>query len=56
MTLVEFIAIARTLDADPVKLFKDFVAGEPGETPAKKPRKVATFGTSIACIKSRLVA
>jgi transcriptional regulator with XRE-family HTH domain len=26
--LVEFIAIARALDADPVKLFRDFVAGE----------------------------
>ena len=42
MTLVEFIAIARTLDA--------FVAVEPGETQAKKPRKGATFGNSIACI------
>ena len=25
--VVEFIAIARALDADPVKLFKEFVAG-----------------------------
>ncbi|MBR1156003.1 helix-turn-helix domain-containing protein [Bradyrhizobium sp. JYMT SZCCT0428] len=26
--VVEFIAIARALDADPVKLFRDFVAGK----------------------------
>jgi transcriptional regulator with XRE-family HTH domain len=34
--LVEFIAIARALDADPVKLFKDFVAGELGPKPRRK--------------------
>ena len=34
--LIEFIAIARALDADPVKLFKDFVAGEPGPKPRRK--------------------
>jgi transcriptional regulator with XRE-family HTH domain len=33
--LVEFIAIARALDADPVKLFRDFVAGEPGPKPRR---------------------
>jgi transcriptional regulator with XRE-family HTH domain len=35
--VVEFIAIARALDADPVKLFRDLVA----ETPAKLSRKRA---------------
>jgi transcriptional regulator with XRE-family HTH domain len=34
--LVEFIAIARALDADPVKLFRDFVAGEPSSKPRRK--------------------
>jgi transcriptional regulator with XRE-family HTH domain len=34
--LVEFIAIVRALDADPVELFRDFVAGEPK---AKSKRK-----------------
>ncbi len=34
--LVEFIAIARALDADPVKLFRDFVAGDPGLKPRRK--------------------
>jgi transcriptional regulator with XRE-family HTH domain len=34
--LVEFIAIARALDADPVKLFRDFVAGEPGSKARRK--------------------
>jgi len=33
--VVEFVTIARALDADPVKLFRDFVAG----TPAKVSRK-----------------
>jgi transcriptional regulator with XRE-family HTH domain len=28
--VIEFIAIARALDADPVNLFRGFVAGEPG--------------------------
>jgi transcriptional regulator with XRE-family HTH domain len=34
--LVEFIAIVRALDADPVKLFGDFVAGEPSPKPRRK--------------------
>jgi transcriptional regulator with XRE-family HTH domain len=34
--LVEFIAIARALDADPVMLFKDFVAGEPAPRSRRK--------------------
>ena len=34
--LIEFIAIARALDADPMKLFKDFVAGEPGPKGRRK--------------------
>jgi transcriptional regulator with XRE-family HTH domain len=34
--LVEFIAIARALESDPVRLFREFVAGE---TPAKSSRK-----------------
>jgi transcriptional regulator with XRE-family HTH domain len=36
LDVVEFIAIARALDADPIKLFRDFVAGEP---PSKSKRK-----------------
>jgi transcriptional regulator with XRE-family HTH domain len=28
LDIVEFIAIARALGADPIKLFRDFVAGE----------------------------
>lgn len=28
--VIEFIEIARALDADPVRLFRDFVAGKPG--------------------------
>jgi transcriptional regulator with XRE-family HTH domain len=36
LDIVEFIAIARALDADPIKLFKDFVTGEPK---AKSKRK-----------------
>lgn len=35
--LIEFIAIARALGADPVKLFRDFVAGKPA--PRTKTRK-----------------
>jgi transcriptional regulator with XRE-family HTH domain len=35
--VIEFIAIARALDADPVKLFRDFVAGK---APAKAKRKI----------------
>jgi transcriptional regulator with XRE-family HTH domain len=34
--LVEFIAIARALDADPMKLFRDFVAGDPGPKSRRK--------------------
>ena len=34
--MIEFIAIARALGADPVKLFRDFVAGK---TPRKGLRK-----------------
>jgi transcriptional regulator with XRE-family HTH domain len=34
--LIEFIAIARALDADPVKLLRDFVAADPG---SKRQRK-----------------
>ena len=34
--LIEFVAIARALGADPMKLFREFVAGE---TPAKSARK-----------------
>jgi transcriptional regulator with XRE-family HTH domain len=34
--LVEFIAISRALDADPLKLFRDFVTGEPGPKPRRK--------------------
>jgi transcriptional regulator with XRE-family HTH domain len=36
--LIEFIAIARALGADPMKLFRDFMAGEPAGKPAKKGR------------------
>jgi transcriptional regulator with XRE-family HTH domain len=39
--LIEFIAIARALDADPVKLFKAFVADEPTAKVAAKTRKSA---------------
>jgi len=34
--VVEFIAIARALDADPVKLFRDFVAGKPAKASRKR--------------------
>jgi transcriptional regulator with XRE-family HTH domain len=34
--LIEFIAIARALESDPVRLFREFVAGE---TQAKSARK-----------------
>jgi transcriptional regulator with XRE-family HTH domain len=33
--VVEFVAIARALGADPVKLFRDFVAGKVPKAPAK---------------------
>lgn len=39
--LIEFIAIARALGADPVKLFRDFLAGEPTSRSAPKPVKPA---------------
>jgi transcriptional regulator with XRE-family HTH domain len=34
--LIEFIAIARALDADPVKLFREFVAAEPDPKSRRK--------------------
>jgi transcriptional regulator with XRE-family HTH domain len=34
--LVEFIAIVRALDGDPVKLFREFVAGEPMAKSSRK--------------------
>lgn len=37
--LIEFVAIARALDADPLKLFREFLAGESATKPAPKPRK-----------------
>jgi transcriptional regulator with XRE-family HTH domain len=36
LDLIEFIAIARALDADPVKLFRDFVDGRPPTTSRKR--------------------
>jgi transcriptional regulator with XRE-family HTH domain len=39
--LIEFIAIARALGADPLKLFREFVAGEAPSKPGEKPRKSA---------------
>ena len=35
--LIEFVAIARALNADPMKLFREFLAGEA----APKPKKTA---------------
>ena len=40
LDLIEFIAIARALGTDPVKLFRDFVAGT-------VPRKVAPKRTAV---------
>lgn len=38
--VVEFIAIARALDADPIKLFRDFLVGKClPKGPAKRPSK-----------------
>jgi transcriptional regulator with XRE-family HTH domain len=37
--VVEFIAIVRALDADPVKLFREFVAGEPAKSRRKSSAK-----------------
>jgi transcriptional regulator with XRE-family HTH domain len=34
--LVEFIAIARALEGDPVRLFREFVAGEPQAKSGRK--------------------
>ena len=34
--VIEFIASARALDADPVRLFRDFVVGEPPSKPKRK--------------------
>ena len=36
--VVEFIAIARALGADPLKLFKDFLAEKPVKSPRRRPR------------------
>lgn len=35
LDVIEFIAIARALGADPQKLFRDFLAGKPIKTPRK---------------------
>jgi transcriptional regulator with XRE-family HTH domain len=34
--LVEFVAIVRALEGDPVKLFREFVAGEPQPKSSRK--------------------
>ena len=34
--LIEFVAIARALGADPLKLFRDFLAGKPVKAPRKR--------------------
>jgi len=34
--VLEFIAIARALGADPIKLFRDFVAGKPAKASRKR--------------------
>lgn len=34
--VVEFIAIARALGADPITLFRNFAAGKPPKTPRKR--------------------
>jgi transcriptional regulator with XRE-family HTH domain len=34
--VIEFISIADALGADPVKLFRDFVAGRPGKSGRKR--------------------
>lgn len=39
--LIEFIAISRALDADPIKLSRDFLAGEPPSKSAGKTKKSA---------------
>jgi transcriptional regulator with XRE-family HTH domain len=37
--VIEFIAIARALDVDPIKLFRDFVAGNPAAKARRGPMK-----------------
>lgn len=39
--LIEFVAISRALGADPLKLFREFLAGETVAKPAPKPPKSA---------------
>lgn len=39
--LIEFIAIARALGADPLKLFREFLAGETAPKAPPKPKKSA---------------
>ena len=34
--LIEFVAIAKALGADPLKLFRDFLAGKTAKTPPKR--------------------
>jgi transcriptional regulator with XRE-family HTH domain len=36
--MIEFIAIARALGADPLKLFKEFLAEKPAKSPRKRSR------------------
>ena len=36
--VIEFIAIARSIGADPLKLFKDFLAEKPVKSPRKRGR------------------
>jgi transcriptional regulator with XRE-family HTH domain len=36
LDVIEFIAIARALGADPQKLFRDFLAGKSAKTPRKR--------------------
>jgi transcriptional regulator with XRE-family HTH domain len=36
--VIEFIAIARALGADPLKLFKEFLAEKPAKSPRKRTR------------------
>jgi transcriptional regulator with XRE-family HTH domain len=38
--VVEFVAIARALGADPLKLFRDFLAGKSVKAAKKRTRKV----------------
>lgn len=36
--LVEFVTIARAVDADPVRLFKEFLAAAPTKSPRRRSR------------------